>query len=193
MTAETPGVPRTTVAATPSTGMLRRDEAVLVVVDVQEGFRKAVADFGEIAGKTATLVEAARILGVPAVVTEQYPRGLGSTADEVGLDGEPVLEKTVFAASRADGFDLQGHRQAIVCGIEAHVCVHQTVADLAAQGVEVHLVADAIASRDPRNKEVALQRAEQVGATTTTVEMALLELCERAGTDEFKAVQRLIK
>ena len=190
---ETPGVPRTTTAAPAQTGMLRRDDAILVVVDAQEAFRKAVADFPEVAGKTATLVEAARILGVPAVVTEQYPRGLGATADEVGLAGERVLEKTVFAASRADGFDLQGRRQAIVCGIEAHVCVHQTVADLTARGVEVHLVADAIASRDPRNKEIALQRAEKVGATPTTVEMALLELCERAGTDEFKAVQRLIK
>src|SRR3712207_3825011 len=127
--------------------MLRRDDSVLVVVDVQEAFRKVIGDFETIASKTATLVEGARILGVPTVVTEQYPKGLGHTVDEVGLNGEPVLEKTVFAASCADGFDLDGRKQAVVCGIEAHVCVHQTVEDLASKGVEVHLVADAVASR----------------------------------------------
>ena len=175
-----------------SAGLLERDRAALVVVDLQEGFRP-YAEFEAVIARAHLLVEGARILGIPAIVTEQYPRGLGRTVDEVGLDGEAVLEKTVFAASQADGFEVGENKQAIVCGIEAHVCVHQTVADLTAQGVEVHLVADAVASRDPRNKAVALQRAEQAGATPTTVEMALLELCERAGTDEFKAVQRLIK
>jgi nicotinamidase-related amidase len=174
-------------------GMLDRSRAVLVVVDVQEGFRKAVPEFEAVARKAATLVEGARILGVPAIVTEQYPKGLGATADEVGLDGEPVLEKTVFAASRADGFDLGGRDQVVVCGIEAHVCVHQTVEDLVERGVEVHVCADAVASRDPGNKAVALARAERAGAVPTTVEMALLELCGRAGTDEFKAVQGLIR
>jgi nicotinamidase-related amidase len=173
--------------------MLDRSRAALVVVDVQEAFRKAVPDFEEIARRAAILVEGARILGIPAIVTEQYPQGLGHTVDEVGLDGETVIEKTVFAASCADGFDLGERSQAIVCGIEAHVCVHQTVEDLTAKGVEVHLCADAIASRDPGNKAVALERAERAGAVPTTVEMALLELCGRAGTGEFKAIQRLIK
>ena len=173
--------------------MLSRERAALVVVDVQEGFRKAIPDFEDVARKTATLVEGARILGVPAVVTEQYPKGLGHTAPEVGLDGEPVIEKTVFAASCAEGFDLDGRDQVVVCGIEAHVCVHQTVEDLTSRGVEVHVCADAVSSRDPANKAVALQRAERAGAVPTTVEMALLELCGRAGTDEFKQIQGLIR
>jgi nicotinamidase-related amidase len=173
--------------------MLSRERTALVVVDVQEGFRKAIPDFEDVAQKTATLVEGARVLGVPAIVTEQYPKGLGHTAEEVGLNGEPVLEKTVFAASCAEGFDLDGRDQALVCGIEAHVCVHQTVEDLRGRGVEVHVCADAVSSRDPANKVVALERATRAGAVPTTVEMALLELCGQAGTDEFKAVQRLIK
>jgi len=173
--------------------VLHRDSTALVVVDVQEGFRKAIPDFEHVARKAATLVEGARILGVPAIVTEQYPKGLGHTAEEVGLNGEPVLEKVVFAASQADGFDLNGRSQALVCGIEAHVCVHQTVGDLRERGVEVHVCADAISSRDPENKRLALERAAGEGATITSVEMALLELCGRAGTDEFKSVQRLIK
>jgi nicotinamidase-related amidase len=180
-------------AGAPRGTLLRRDRAALVVVDVQEAFRKAIPDFEDVARRTGTLLAGARILGVPAIVTEQYPKGLGHTVPEVGLDGEPVVEKTVFAASCADGFDLGGRDQALVCGIEAHVCVHQTVVDLAARGVEVHLCADAVSSRDPRNREVALERAERAGAVPTTVEMALLELCGRAGTDEFKAVQRLIR
>ena len=172
--------------------MLRRDDAAVIVVDVQEGFRKAVGDFDEVARRAGTLVEGARVLDVPVIVSEQYPKGLGSTAPEVGLNGEPVVEKTVFAASCADGFDLGGRSQALVCGIEAHICVHQTVEDLRSKGVEVHVVTDAVASRDPRDKAVALERAERAGAVPTTVEMALFELCGRAGTEEFKRVQGLI-
>lgn len=173
--------------------VLARDTTALVVVDVQEGFRKAVDRFDEMARAASVLLQAARILGVPAVVTEQYPKGLGKSVDELGLQDEPVIEKTVFAASRAEGFDLGGRSQALICGIEAHVCVHQTVQDLLGRGVEVHVCADAIAARDPRNVELALGRAEKDGAVLTSVEMALLELCERAGTPEFKAVQGLIR
>jgi len=173
--------------------VLATNTAMLIVVDVQEAFRKAVDGFADTARAAGLLLEGARILDLPAVVTEQYPKGLGHSVEELGLDGEPVLEKTVFAASQADGFDLDGRTQALICGIEAHVCVHQTVQDLLGQGVEVHVCADAVASRDPRNRELALQRAERDGAVLTSVEMALLELCQRAGTPEFKAVQGLIR
>ena len=172
--------------------MLRRDDTTLVVVDVQEAFRKAVPDFERVAERTRTLLAGARVLGLPVIVTEQYPKGLGHTVEDVGLDGERVLEKSVFAASRAEGFELTTG-QALVCGIEAHVCVHQTIEDLRGRGVEVHVAADAVASRDDANRAIALQRAERAGAVPTTTEMALLELCGRAGTPEFKEVQALIK
>lgn len=171
---------------------LRRADTALVVVDVQEGFRKAIDGFEDVARACGMLVAGARILDVPIVVTEQYPKGLGHTVEEVGLDGEPVVEKTVFAASRAAGFDLGGRTQALVCGIEAHVCVHQTIEDLLSQGVEVHVCADAVSSRTTANKALALDRAARDGAVLTSVEMALLELCGRAGTPEFKAVQKVI-
>jgi len=172
-------------------GLLSRDRAALVVVDVQEGFR-SYACFDTVAGACAKLVQAARILEVPALVSEQYPRGLGSTAPEVGLLDEPRIEKTVFSAARADGFDLAGRDQAIVCGIEAHVCVSQTVHDLLDAGVEVHVPADAVGSRHEVDYERALERMERAGAVVSTVEAALFELLERAGTPEFKAVQKLI-
>jgi nicotinamidase-related amidase len=172
-------------------GLLSRDRTALVVVDVQEGFRSYDA-FAGVAGACAKLVQAARILGVPIIVSEQYPKGLGHTAPEVGLQDEPRIEKTVFSAVRADGFDLDGAEQAIVCGIEAHVCVSQTVHDLLDDGIEVHVPADAVGSRHELDCQRGLERMELAGAVVGTVEAALFELLERAGTPEFKAVQKLI-
>src|SRR4051794_36690558 len=172
--------------------MLAKDRTALVVVDVQEGFRSYEA-FPEVARQCGRLVEGAGILGVPIVATEQYPRGLKHTAPEVGLPADlPRVEKTVFSAARAEGFDLGARDQVVVCGIEAHVCVMQTALDLLDGGVEVHVVTDAVASRHAHDRDVGLHRMQCAGATLTTVETALLELCERAGTPEFKAVQKVI-
>jgi len=172
-------------------GLLSREQAALVVVDVQEGFR-AYDTFDEVARACAKLVEGARIMGVPVIATEQYPKGLGHTAPEVGLGEQDAIEKTVFSAARAEGFDLHGRGQAIVCGIETHVCVSQTVLDLLAGGVEVHVAADAVGSRHRSDYEVGLRRMDDAGAQLGSVESVLFELLERAGTPEFKAVQRLI-
>jgi nicotinamidase-related amidase len=172
-------------------GVLGRDRATLIVVDVQEGFRP-YETFTAVAESCAKLVQGARILEVPRLVSEQYPKGLGHTAAEVGLEDEHPIEKTVFSVARADGFDLGGRDQAIVCGIETHVCVSQTVHDLLAQGVEVHVPADAVGSRHRIDYDRGLERIGRAGAIVTTVEAALFELLERAGTPEFKAVQKLI-
>jgi nicotinamidase-related amidase len=172
-------------------GLLSRGRAALIVVDVQEGFRRYDA-FGPVASACSKLLAAARILGVPALVSEQYPKGLGPTAPEVGVEDEPRIEKTVFSAARADGFEMFGREQAIVCGIEAHVCVSQTVHDLLDRGVEVHVPADAVGSRHELDYQRGLERMELAGAVVGTVEAALFELLERAGTPEFKAVQKLV-
>ncbi len=172
--------------------LLERERAALVVIDVQEAFRP-YDSFAGVAASGAKLLEGARLLGLPVVVSEQYPKGLGHTAPEIGLQAERPIEKTSFSAVRADGFDLHGREQAIVCGIETHVCVSQTVHDLLARGVEVHVPADAVGSRHALDHERGLERLERAGAVVTTVEAALFELLERAGTPEFKAVQQLIK
>ncbi len=171
--------------------LLNRDRAALLVVDVQDGFRP-YESFAGVAESCAKLVRAARILDVPRIVSEQYPKGLGHTAPEVGLEEEAPIEKSVFSAARADGFDLKGRNQAVVCGIETHVCVSQTVLDLLEHGVEVQIPADAVGSRHVIDYERGLERLERAGAVVTTVEAALFELLERAGTPEFKAVQKLI-
>jgi len=176
-------------------GRLDPERAALVVVDVQEGFRKAIPEFERIAQATATLIQGAEAIGIPMLVTEQYPKGLGETAPEVAEhlpDGAQPLEKVVFSAAEADGFDLKGRDQTLVCGVEAHVCVNQTALDLLGSGAEVHVAEDAVGSRFPENKRIGLQKMEQAGAVITSVETALFELLRKAGTDEFKTVQKLI-
>jgi nicotinamidase-related amidase len=190
--------------------LLDRARSTLLVVDVQEAFAKAVPGFDALVGRVGILAQAARILGVPVIVTEQYPRGLGDTVAALAehLDGVPRLSKTVFSAARADGFALDPRRdQVLVCGIEAHVCVNQTVCDLlaggpgqASGGRQVHVVADAVASRTPENRAVALAKMERAGALPTSTEAAVFEWLGRApeggsgaGRDEFKAIQALVR
>jgi nicotinamidase-related amidase len=167
----------------------------LVVVDVQEAFRDVVPGFDELARASAALVQGAAAVGVPAIVTEQYPKGLGSTVPEVArhLPEDLVpIEKVCFSACEADGFDLGGRDQALVCGVEAHVCVNQTVLDLVERGVEAHVVRDAVGSRSEDNREIGLDKARRAGAVITSVEMALFELVGRAGTEQFKEVQAVV-
>jgi nicotinamidase-related amidase len=171
--------------------LLDRQRAALVVVDVQEGFR-SYASFEGVVRACAKLIAGARLLGLPAVVSEQYPKGLGHSAQELGLEDEPRIEKRVFSAARAEGFDLGGRGQALVCGIETHVCVSQTVHDLLDRGVQVHVPADAVGSRHALDYERGLERMERAGAVVSTVEAALFELLGGAEAPEFRDVQRLI-
>jgi nicotinamidase-related amidase len=178
---------------------LDRSRAVLVVIDVQEAFRPAVLDFEQVAHNTGVLVQGARRMRVPVLVTEQYPKGLGNTAPEVAehLDGIAPLEKTCFSAVDADGFhsalgELQ-RDQLLLCGIESHVCVNQTAEDLLAGGFEVHVATDAVSSRTEHNRELGIHKMERSGAHLTSVETALFELLRAAGTPEFKDVQKLVR
>jgi nicotinamidase-related amidase len=175
---------------------LDRDRAALVVVDVQEAFRGALPDFEAVASGAATLVEGAKEIGIPVLVTEQYPRGLGETVPEVAdhlPEGTAPMEKVRFSASEAEGFDLGGRDQALVCGIETHVCVNQTVLDLLGEGVETHVASDAVGSRTAENRELGLHKMERAGAVLTSVETALFELLRGSDAPEFKRVQALVK
>lgn len=174
---------------------LERDRTALVVVDVQEGFRPVIGGFDELARQTAILVRGARVLDLPVVVTEQYPKGLGETIPEVAehLDGIERHPKTIFNACEAEGFDLDGRDQVVMCGIESHICVMQSALALLDKGVEVEVAADAVSSRSQQNKAIGLERMRMSGAGITSVETALFELLGRAGTDEFKQIQGLVK
>jgi nicotinamidase-related amidase len=178
-----------------SGALLQPGRAALVIVDVQEGFRPAVLDFDRVAHNVGVLAQAARILDLPVVVSEQYPQGLGPTVPEVAdhLDGAKPLEKVCFSAADAHGFDLQWRDQALICGIESHVCVWQTAQGLLERGVEVHVARDAVTSRTAENRDLGLQRMEGAGATPTSVETALFELLRGSDAAEFKRVQELVK
>jgi nicotinamidase-related amidase len=175
---------------------LDRERTALVVVDIQEAFRKAVPSFDAVAESAATLVQGAEAMGIPIVVTEQYPKGLGHTVPEVAEhlpEGLKPIEKVRFSAAEAEGFDLNGRDQALVCGIETHVCVNQTVLDLLDRGVEVEVVGDAVGSRTDENRELGLHKVEDAGAVLTSVETALFELLGGSDAAEFKQVQALVK
>jgi nicotinamidase-related amidase len=179
---------------------LSREHAALAVIDMQEAFRSVIPDFAEVAARIAKAVQGARLLEVPVIVTEQYPRGLKHTAEEIMPHlpaGSEAIEKMCFSSCGVESF--QGEltarkiKQVIVVGIEAHICVSQTVLDLLTRGLEVHLLVDCITSRKKENKEVALARMVQAGAVVSNLEMALFEMMRSADSPQFKAVQSLIK
>lgn len=174
--------------------------SALVIIDMQEAFRTSIADFAEIAARIAIAAEGARLLDLPIIVTEQYPKGLGHTAEEIKTMLPPYvtpLEKTAFSACGAGGFSnyLQqaSVQQVLVCGIEAHICVNQTTHDLLARGYQVHLLTDCISSRTEHNKRAALDKMRQSGALDSSLELALFELLRDSQHAQFKAIQKLIK
>jgi nicotinamidase-related amidase len=174
---------------------LDRGRAVLVVLDMQERFQSVIPDFGELVRSVQTLLLGTRAMGVPAIATEQNPRGLGRTVPELArlLEGTAAVEKTTFAATAAPDFDLGGRDQVLLCGLEAHICVYQTAAGLLERGVAVDVARDAVAARDEANREVALGRIAALGGSLTSVEMALFELLEDSRSPGFAEVQRLVK
>ena len=175
-------------------------ETVLIVVDVQEKFRAAIPDFAGLAAACARLVRVFRILGLPVIATEQYPKGLGPTAPEV-LEAlappGPLPEKTSFSALgcavAVEELRASGARVALVCGLEAHVCVSQTAHDLLARGLAVQVAADAVASRRPSDRMAGLHKMERSGAVLTSSEMAAFELLGDARNPRFKEVQAMFK
>ena len=179
--------------------LLDRNRAALAVIDMQEAFRPMISNFSEIASRIAMLVEGFGLLKVPVLVTEQYPKGLGKTIDEIASTGEGLkpIEKLTFSACGIDEFDMRLRErhveQVAICGIETHICVSQTAHDLLAAGYQVHLISDATGTRLAHNRDVAIGKLEQAGAIISSVETALFELCVQAGTPEFKAIQQLIK
>ncbi|WP_127475620.1 isochorismatase family protein [Sulfurivermis fontis] len=175
----------------------------LVVIDVQ--VRLAAAMPPEVRERvvknTAILLQAARLLELPVIATEQYPKGLGNTEDDVAQHFPAQLDvvcKTCFASSGAAGFNaaLDAHRgrhQVILAGMEAHVCVLQTAMELLGRGYQVFVVEDAVSSRDEANRQNAMARLRQAGAIVTNTESVVFEWLRDAAHPQFKAITALIK
>lgn len=180
--------------------MVDAARAMLVIVDVQEAFRKAIPDHALITSRIAMAVRGFRILDVPVVVTEQYPKGLGRTVEELLLtlpDGLEPIEKSTFSAygepAFVDVLGTAGRDQIVLCGVEAHVCVNQTAHDLLANGHEVHLLTDCVASRFEADKAAGVQKMISSGAVPSSVEMALFEAMRDSKHEKFREVQAQIK
>jgi nicotinamidase-related amidase len=179
---------------------LALSQSALLIIDVQEAFRGSIPDYEKLVGRIAVAIRGAKILNLPILLTEQYPKGLGHTASEIAAvlpEGLEIVEKTSFSSCGAQAFlqQLKRHdvKQLLVSGIEAHICVNQTVHDLLASNYQVHLLADCISSRKQLDKEIAFRKMEQSGALFSSVELALFELLRDAKHEQFKAIQGLIK
>lgn len=181
-----------------STELLDRRRSRVLLVDLQERLLNAIPSAGEVVARARLLSEGAALLGVPLSVTEQYPQGLGATVAELTTGAVECVSKLAFSA--ADALKLNGatyqdddRDQIVIAGVEAHVCVLQTACDLLARGYRVYVAVDAVASRRSLDAEIALQRLRDSGATLTTVESVLFELCESAESPQFKALSNLVK
>ncbi len=189
-------------AATPHPMTLDRERTALVVIDVQERLFPAMdADHREeVMRNIKVLTATARRLNLGTLVTEQYPKGLGHTLQEL-KDALPAgvqpVEKVAFSCLEVDAFRSRltatGARQLLLVGIEAHVCVLMSALDLLAEGYAVHIVADAVTSRTQANWRLAMAQLRQAGAVVTTTETVLFQLLRQADTDDFRELARLIR
>ncbi len=179
--------------------MLDRGQSALVVIDVQEAYRGKTVEHERMVRGVRRLIDAAKIVGVPVLATEQYPKGLGHLVPEVAdaLVGQTVIEKLslsccgepIFAAALTE----LRRPQLVVCGIEAHACVNQTVHDLLDRGFQVHVPYDATSSRFEHDYRIGWEKMVGSGAVPCSVEMVCLEWVRTAAAPEFKAVQKLLK
>ena len=174
-------------------------DSVLVIVDIQKRLIPKISDKHTVIRNTVTLIKSAIILNIPIILTEQYPKGLGSTIPEIRdliVPWQPI-DKICFSCFGNSDFSRklkEGKRDnLILCGIESHVCIMQTALDGLKSNYSIFFVKDAISSRTKNNKETGFERMAQAGAIPASTEMAMFELLREAGTDKFKQIVSLIK
>ncbi|GFR40317.1 hypothetical protein Agub_g853 [Astrephomene gubernaculifera] len=179
-------------------GRLRANSSALFVCDIQEKFRPAISGYPTVIDTARRMVQGADVLGIPILVTEQYPKALGSTVSEIVLpSGTSVFPKTMFSMCTPDVDNwLESKpnvRQVMLLGIEGHVCVLQTGLDLLDRGYEVHLLTDGVSSTRPHHRATGIQRLAQAGALISNSELALFQLMGDAKHPRFKEISALVK
>lgn len=179
--------------------MLDIENSIVIAIDIQEKLVNAVAKHSPVE-QACKIVQTAKILDIPVIVTEQYPQGLGATVfdfKECLGENTSFFEKTAFSALCSDELKEKltnsNRKQVILFGIEAHICVYQTACDLIAQGYEVYIVKDASASRNKYEFKTGIELLKQIGAKITCTEIVLFELLKTSKNPNFKAIQALIK
>ncbi|MCP4641659.1 MAG: hydrolase [bacterium] len=179
--------------------MIRRDGIVLLVIDFQDRLLPKIPVASAIIPQVKRMVRFCRELKIPILWTEQYPKGLGGTVNDVAceLKGMDPIEKTAFGcmgdAGFVDALKATARKQLLITGVEAHVCVMQTALEAIEQGYEVFIVRDAVGSRAKREFKAGVARMRDAGAELVTAEMAMFEILRQAGTPEFKRVLPLLK
>lgn len=179
--------------------LLVTDKTALLIIDIQERILGVINENEKVVENTIKLIKGFKALGVPIYYTEQYPKGLGPTTESIQkeLDNIEAIQKLTFSCSGAGNLfkELKSKNitQVVVCGIESHVCVQQTVLDLLANNFQVNLAADAVSSRRVKDYEIALARMRQHSAEITTTEAILFELLNVCGTDVFKQISKIVK
>ncbi|KAH3886432.1 isochorismatase domain-containing protein 1-like [Dreissena polymorpha] len=188
------------MAAPRRLGNLVSNKTVFFCCDLQERFRDAILHFQDILVVANRLLQGAKILDIPVIVTEQYPKGLGNTVPELDIShAVGVFDKTKFSMvipsveEKLKTLCEGSVQHAVLFGIETHVCVQQTVIDLMERGIDVHVVADACSSRSMMDRQFAYERFRSIGATVTTSEALLLQLVGDKDHASFKAIQGFIK
>ena len=178
----------------------KKENTVLVIVDVQEKLHPHVEKSKETRKAVVKLIEFAKIWNIPIILSEQYPRGLGQTIPGIKevLPEYAPIEKNTFSCFGTQDFEeavkATGKTNLAITGIETHVCVFQTTRDALEKGYSVHLISDAVSSRSKKDKHVGIERMKELGATISSSEMMMFEIMEKAGTPEFKQVsQELLK
>lgn len=179
--------------------MLTTENTALVIVDIQQKLLPAVANNKEMAANCVKLIKSLQILEVPIVWVEQMPDKIGGTIPEIAellCDSKSPITKSSFSCCGSDNFlDTVANlkrKNLLVIGIEAHVCVYQTVAQLLQKNYSVEIIEDGISSRDPANKETAIRKMTQLGAKSSSAEMALFELMQDFKHPNFKQVSKII-
>lgn len=182
-----------------SRGLISRDGAVLVVIDVQEKLFPSIYNGEEILKNIIRMIEFAKIINMPIILTEQYPKGLGATISEIKRiipDIQPI-EKIEFSCFGSEKFretlKRLNARTLIIVGIETHICIAQTAIEGAENGYRICIISDATSSRNPEDKKTAIERVGRNGVIIASTEMLIYELLRRAGTKEFRESLRLIK
>jgi nicotinamidase-related amidase len=176
--------------------LLTAEGSVLLLTDLQERLMPAIHDGDVVVARAVRLAEAAKLLDLPVLATEQNPAGLGPTVPPLAAYPQAVLPKTAFSAAEDPGLTAllpAGTAEIVVAGCEAHVCVLQTVLGLISQGHRVLVASDAVGSRDPADRAVALDRARYHGAEIVTSEMVLFEWLRDSRHPKFREVQKLLK
>jgi nicotinamidase-related amidase len=179
--------------------MLKLDNTVLAVIDIQGKLLNVMFEKEALLENVQKLVKGIQLLGVPIIMTEQNPKGLGPTQPEIAqiIPEVTPIAKFSFSCCQDKGFQQAmekiGRKQVLLCGIESHICVYQTAMELLKTGYEVQVVADVVSSRTARNRDIALNRMQSEGAKLTSTEMALFELLQTAESPKFKDISRTIK